>query len=343
MTLVRGKRCFDPRLFASLLMLFGYGCAADGEESEIGGVASELAEEATVAIGLTEVDSVPLSDVRSISIAESGRVFVLDAYDPFIRVYDSEGTLLGATAEDGDGPGELRRPWTAVLSGEDYLVKDAPNIVGFSVPGLDEVDRFSTTPSSVALLRACGDRLISVYEGRDPKLVEEGSGSSGDEQKLYGLRSWEGEAWVDISGLAPMASPFTPTYPDFRGATLGDTVVVYDWAESELALISCTGPEAGRVSVPYPEDWTITPKPTGIATVDGEVVLFYSDRPNRTENVTFVARWNPAEEAIQRWSLSGDWRLHGLQDGKLWIVDATLEPIIYGVPSGGFWRWLETT
>lgn len=52
----------------------------------------------------------PFAEITSIVKLEGGRVLILDAVDPFIHLYDSNGELIGTAARNGKGPGELLAP-----------------------------------------------------------------------------------------------------------------------------------------------------------------------------------------------------------------------------------------
>lgn len=73
---------------------------------------------------LTEAFGVPLYQPRSVGVAPDGRIFVLDAGNHRVVVFDPAGEPLAAFGRSGEGPGEFQRPWYLAVTGEQVIVHD---------------------------------------------------------------------------------------------------------------------------------------------------------------------------------------------------------------------------
>jgi len=93
------------------------------ESGSVWGGMATLVEEASIGV-LDGDDPYVFSQVRAV-VANDERIFVIDALERIVRVYDMEGAHLFDIGRPGDGPGEFRRPWAIGLSLEPrVLVRD---------------------------------------------------------------------------------------------------------------------------------------------------------------------------------------------------------------------------
>jgi hypothetical protein len=70
---------------------------------------------------LSEVNVFPQSgdlyDIRDIEVDEEGNIWVLSATEPFLYHFSADHRQLANAGRSGDGPGELRNPWSLVSVG----------------------------------------------------------------------------------------------------------------------------------------------------------------------------------------------------------------------------------
>jgi hypothetical protein len=311
------------------LLLLVWACAACGDVPPV-----DLPPPTGLSRLLIEEDQQgpdPLADVRGIQVLSPDSMIVLDAAPPFIRLISSAGGLVTALGRRGGGPGELERPALIQIHAENLFIVDfgMGMMAVWNTRTLQEDARVPVPQNTLALATGCGNRLLAVYRGP-------GDGA----ETRYGIAARSGDEWEDLSDLGRREINFAPTWPDFRVLADDEGVVVFDWFNSRLQQIDCSGQQRGSVPVPYPEEWRLSPKPTGMARVHGHVVLFFSDRPARVEDRTEVAVWAPGDPEVTIRRVAGDWRLHGNQQGFIWVVDSRTAPAIMAILEEDFWRWL---
>lgn len=69
--------------------------------------------------GLQQFESDELfHDVRDVAVAPDGRVWVLSAYEPHLRLFSASGNLVTRFGRSGAGPGELKNPWYLIPADE---------------------------------------------------------------------------------------------------------------------------------------------------------------------------------------------------------------------------------
>jgi hypothetical protein len=107
----------------STLPLNGCSAARDSTEEEVGGL--PILEEVS-RFGCLDCQGPELLSVLFLTVTSDGTVYVLDRYEPFVRVFDSRGELRHAFGVAGQGPGEL---------GVDVQVEFLPGIAVY--PRLD--------------------------------------------------------------------------------------------------------------------------------------------------------------------------------------------------------------
>lgn len=274
-----------------------------------------------------------LADVRSIHAWASDSVLVLDGLDPFLRVYGRGGVLKSALVPQGEGPGELVRPSMMALFDRQFWILNRNGIGIFDATTLQEIGRTAALVGMVAMYEGCAGRPTVLFSGTVPDAPNE---------RAHGVAVHDGHEWIERTDLR--RSTLTPTWPDFRVVRLTDTTFVYfDWEQSMLRAINCDGRTVGGAVVEYPKEWRTTPRPHGLSTVGPWVVLFYSDRPARTQDTTWVTLWRPdtgETTATATRRMAGDWRLLGAGGGSVWVLDNRSVPTVFGTPERRFLRWL---
>jgi hypothetical protein len=275
--------------------------------------------------------ALPLAEPRAVLAGSGDRTIVLDAVPPFLRVYDHAGALVGAAALKGSGPGELSRPGFGAVRGDTLWIADfgTGRAVFWTLDGPDELGREDLPTGVVAFVTGCGDRLLAVYRGRTETVSR------------YGILALESEGWGDRSGLSGGTGEFTPTWPDFRAVATDNGIYLYDWFNSRIQSLACDGSVRAEVDVAYPPEWKLSPKPSGMALVREHVVLFFTDRPDRSDDHTRIAVWTPGAEGVAQRTVPGDWRLHGTHGQRVWLVDNRRIPTVLGVPVDEFLQWLK--
>jgi len=62
--------------------------------------------------------------IRSIVVDDAGRIFVLDRREPYVRVFDQNGTYIRTIGKRGQGPGEFTMPLSISITRQNELVVD---------------------------------------------------------------------------------------------------------------------------------------------------------------------------------------------------------------------------
>lgn len=98
---------------ATTVLLLG-GCSDRSEnqltEAPATPVAASLKLVPIAEVGCSSCGGLEQLLIRSVTTDGQQRLYVLDRFEPFVRVFDFEGGLVAAFGRFGDGPGELRRP-----------------------------------------------------------------------------------------------------------------------------------------------------------------------------------------------------------------------------------------
>ncbi len=62
-----------------------------------------------------------------IALSQEGRLYVLDSNDHNIKIFQDDGTFLKIIGREGNGPGDLRRPWMFKFIRDKIYIADANN------------------------------------------------------------------------------------------------------------------------------------------------------------------------------------------------------------------------
>ena len=187
--------------------------------------------------------------LRSLAVAGDGRLFVLDADNDRVVVFDTSGALLTTFGRSGRGPGEFSRP-SALALGDSLLVVGDRNS-RFTIFGLDGSYRNSFVIPRIRFMNSdlvvVGDSLVAVGG------FVEGAGKAINGRLLHlvtidGLRV--GDA-VPLSQSALDANSFTVS-----GASVAlqhDSLWVIQPTEYTLSRVGLDGSETTRTLSLRPE------------------------------------------------------------------------------------------
>jgi hypothetical protein len=77
------------------------------------------------------------SQIRSMAVDDVGRIYVLDARESQVKVFDQNGTYIRSIGKRGQGPGEFITPLSISITGQNELVVDdfRSRLVIFSLEG----------------------------------------------------------------------------------------------------------------------------------------------------------------------------------------------------------------
>ncbi|NKB90473.1 MAG: hypothetical protein GKS06_19880 [Acidobacteria bacterium] len=113
--------------------------------------ANELALEHLATIGCEACGDARQLYVQAVHTDGRDRVYVLDRYEPLIRVFALDGTFTAAVGRQGEGPGEMQRPLFVFpgSGGEIQAVEMRPSrITSFTEHGAVSVEKFDRFPWS---------------------------------------------------------------------------------------------------------------------------------------------------------------------------------------------------
>ena len=113
-------------------------------------------------------DNEAFASIVDAQLSADGRfVAVLDLVPPYVRVFDSNGTLQAAFVTKGDGPGEARNPIALTISKDRLLVVQPGRMSWFTLSGdlVAERSNLPFWPQSAA--PGCDDDFLLYGPGRD--------------------------------------------------------------------------------------------------------------------------------------------------------------------------------
>jgi hypothetical protein len=263
-------------------------------------------------------DEYMLGRVRSLAVAESGEIHLLDSQVPALRKYSADGKHIATFGREGGGPGEYKQPdaGLAVLSDGRVVLRD---------PGNSRFSIFARDGEFIESWRIPG----GFNTGR--KLYRDGHDNVYTLVLLErGLAPWD---WT--YGLARYQPDGTHT----------DTVLTPTWDYERPALTGQSEGSSSSSGVPFTADdaWTFSPLgyPVGGVATDYRVDLYRPDGVLRIEKA-----WDPVpvlgdEKDEQERRIRGQfernfpgWRwngpaipdtkpafssLHVGEDGRIWV------------------------
>lgn len=291
---------------------------------------------ASVSYGDSGKGDASLTDVVDILELTPDSIVILDAAPPFIHLVDGDGMLLGTYGPEGDGPGELRRPWGLAADSAHIWLQDRGQLIGWSRDDFGEVRRLQSAPQSTALTAGCGRAVLAIVDGPRP-----GSGTQYDRE--YGLAALEGDStWDAVHPVPPPTTPLQLGWPRFGGSAYGnDHVAIIHWWDEAIELIPCD-PEGEVRSYPIAaaDEWSQIAVPEGVALLGESVVAFYGDR-RMAVDTTHVAVLDVHAGLVRRFKLEGRFALLEVTDGRSWLAHLSLVPVVLSVPKQAFADWVE--
>lgn len=282
-----------------------------------------------------------LGQVLEVIAVTPDTILIVDAFPPFLRLFNRRGEGVGAALGEGGGPDQIAAPGFAAVRGDTLAMLAADNslVLYWDLRAMREISRdrleAGDVVNAVELVSAC-DGLAIVYRGRTPG-SEPGTALRMADAR-YGVRvrsPGETGGWTDVSDLVRMGRVFTPNWSEFRAIGTEGGVLLFDWFAGSVQTISCTGApteelaiEASATSLRFPV------RAQGLALPEGSVVVAARPRDVRSDPATllFLATAPPGmpHRAL---ALSGEWNLHDESAGMVWLVRNEAHPTVFGVPA----------
>jgi hypothetical protein len=228
------------------------GLAGDASDTFDADAVPRLTLEEEIRIGSLEDPDVGFSRIAGVQVAPDGTVFVLEAQDRQVRVYDQTGRLERRIGGQGPGPGELQSPSSLQLLGDTVVVSEMAGNARITLYGRDGAlirtipargltVSFEDAPGFQVQLRpyrlrsdgridpnivsmVFGDRV--TQQGPDsvriPRVIFDPTGATADTVGYF----WQATpSAVRAGGITIPSGPALPS-SDLRGTLESDTVVV---------------------------------------------------------------------------------------------------------------------
>lgn len=116
-----------PKRHRAVLLALALAACADGGSAPAGVSLDglpQLALEEDLRIGSVGDPTLGFSQIRAIEVADDGSMYVLEAQDRQVRVYDAAGGLVRRFGASGAGPGEFETPVALSLVGDTVAVTE---------------------------------------------------------------------------------------------------------------------------------------------------------------------------------------------------------------------------
>ena len=138
-------------------------------ESEVFKLKEELAISET-----PEREEVIFSQIRSIDVDKSGRIYILDQGEAHVYVFDPDGNYIKSIGKKGQGPGELHMPFTmTVTNNQKLMVEDFRREINFYTLEGDFIREIKTAKEAALriFMNSRGNFFgtVIVYDEEDPR------------------------------------------------------------------------------------------------------------------------------------------------------------------------------
>lgn len=225
------------------------------------------------------------SRIADMAAAPGGRVYVLDAGDNLVKVYDASGAFLTSFGGEGEGPAEFQRPAQVTVRGDTVVVYDfdAPKFAYFTADGeLLRTERSDLTLLEYGfarLLAPVGDGYLAVAgigcsfpppEDRRPKWRLLSVGDDGTVRGLMAVRA-QRTALAIYGDRFCRSSPWPPGAPNAL-AVRPDGLAAFGTGETYEIRLFRLGADVDVDPDADPEEiglWTL-PDPVGIIRRDAD-------------------------------------------------------------------------
>lgn len=191
--------------------LFLAACQAGAADSG----PAELRVEPDLVIASEEDVPQSFADVRGVVTDPAGRIYVLEADVPEVRVFSRDGEFIRRIGRDGQGPGEFERPnGLALLPGGELAIYD---------PNADRLTIFDSAGRLVAthplMIRSYGYLLDGGLD-RDGRLLDEQSVRVDTTRKLV-IRRFDPATGVSDTLAMPECRVEGAPYYEFPSGSMG--------------------------------------------------------------------------------------------------------------------------
>lgn len=315
------------------MLLCVFGCASDTDSATFNVSVEALRGSATYVVADVN-NGTPISEAVGVHPLGSDSVTIIDAVDPFIRIYGEEGEIKSEYGSRGEGPAELGTPSPGAVIGDTLVLFDRAlgRIVHLRLTPYGELGRFDIPSGLATLFHGCGG-LSAVIQLVRPERTP--SQEAGDVQN-YTLAFYRSGEWKLASGEWP-AVDFVPSPNGFVAAARDGQVAIYNYFHSKIEVIGCrSGVIEHEVPVPYPDSWRIPPRPLGIGWVDDRVVALYTGAPRVLRDSTYFVMWRPEEAHASVHAVPGRLQLHAVTPDAAWFVDNNVVPVPFRVSLRAF-------
>lgn len=121
-----------------------------------------------------EREEVIFSQIRSIDVDESGRIYILDQGEAHVYIFDQDGNFIKSFGKKGQGPGELHSPLKmTITSNQEIMVEDyGRKMIFYSLVG-DFIREIKTAKEAARMIfmdsRGNFFGTVFVYDEKDPR------------------------------------------------------------------------------------------------------------------------------------------------------------------------------
>ncbi len=303
------RRCRTTRPGPAAVAVFAFALASCGVESSAVGDDADAAPHLPVAedlrVGSVDDPVVGFSRIGSVAVGPDGRIYVVEAQDPHVRVLDESGARVGTIGGPGEGPGEFAQPRRIGIRADTlwvhdsrrrriYLYSSAGDLLEeFAAPGLSS--NFAPGVIAFPVIELVGDGSVRATPDFGTILGRRGDGSSSfpDSVRVPILRLDRGGEVVDTLDEMTMHV----AYPSDTGGMPQADVIRDPWPHADGPIVRWF--EGGKVLVDHstePQDGpsTFTITRVGVSE-DTTWRRTFSYTPRRTD-----------QDAVREWLPVGD-------------------------------------
>jgi len=262
--------------------------------------------------------------IRDVVALPDGRIAILDAGVPAIRVFDTTGRWVMNVGRTGNGPGEFRDPIDLAFDGTGLGVLDRDGrIEWFTADGrprrsdrapLSSVrgERFNITPLALlargAALVAAPERMFGRARGEYRQQIGLLIGRGGRITDTVGWFAHD-SGRADAQGV-PVPRPYLPS-TGLLTASGGGRIATMTADRPRVTLYSTAGRRLGAFDVPF--------RATSVSDSDLSRLIADQVRPVTGNDRRVVTEWVSGRPRLGRAPLAAGLLLPDARPGEIWI------------------------